>query len=278
MTTRASITPLKQEISLGAGDKVDLEITIFNLGDEVMETSLVPEPLSVEGENYDLNLSTMTNRTKIVDWIKFPEGSRFSVPVGESVTVPFRVEVPEDAPSGGQYAVLAAQFWSNNIDSSHLATVGAIAMRLYAQIAGENVIEGKILSNEIPAIVIGDGFTAHFEAENTGNLDFYVNDTFRVVDFFSHKILYDDAETAEPSVMFPETTRFLTNEWQGVGIYNVTQNVSLLDETSEQTGTVIVIPVWLVVVFGLAVVAGIWGIIWKITKKKRLKKINKFKK
>lgn len=278
MTTRASITPLKQEISLGAGSVAELEITISNLGDEVIETALVPEPLSVEGENYDLNLSTMTNRTKIVDWIKFPEGSKFTVPVGESVTVPFRVEVPVDAPSGGQYAVLAAQFWSDNADNSHLATVGAIAMRLYAQIAGENVIAGKILNNNIPAVVIGDGFTTGFEVENTGNLDFYVNDTFRVVDFFSHKILYDDAETAEPSVMFPETVRFLTNEWQGAGIYNVTQNVSLLDETSEQTQTVIVIPVWLVVVCCLAVVAGVWRIIYKVAKNKRIKKINKFKK
>ena len=127
-------------------------------------------------------------------------------------------------------------------------------------------------------VIRGTGFTTDFEVENTGNLDFYVNDTFRVVDFFSHKILYDDAETVEPSVMFPETTRFLTNEWQGVGIYNVTQNVSLLDETSEQTQTVIVIPAWLVVVCCLAVVAGIWRIVYKVAKNKRIKKINKFKK
>ena len=269
MTVRATISPLKQEISAKAGDAIDLKIKLTNLGDEPINFRLLPEPLTVSGVDYEVSFNVSTNRTKIVDWVKFPQGDSFVLSGRETREVPFRLEIPTDAPAGGQYAVIAAQFWPTNLGANlTTTTIGAIAMRLYAQIAGENVLDGAIVANKIPNIIIGDKLMTQYGAVNKGNLDFYVTGSMKVVDFWSHKVLYDDTETAEPMVMFPETTRYLANEWAGIGLFNVTQNVSLLEETSTEMQTVLILPVWIVVLVGLMVLGAIAWIFKRIFSKR----------
>ena len=91
---------------------------VKNIGTKGLRYRVYASPYVVKGENYDLDFSeeASTSYTQISRWItilgedgSYAKEAEFAIEPGETQTIHYRIDVPEDVPGGAQYAVIWAQ-------------------------------------------------------------------------------------------------------------------------------------------------------------------------
>lgn len=264
------VSPAEQDLELEPSQIYTGSFTVENVGRQAFTFNLSAHPYQVSGPDYTPVFTTETAYTTLSTWITFAANDLELAP-GESTEVTYQVQIPADAPGGGQYAAIIVETHDAN-DSSAVRIVSQIAVLLYAQVSGEQRLAGNLLDHQLPSVLLGSPFTSIATVENTGNLDFDLVHTLTVTDFFTGRtVVNQDTVNSNGTsagiteqVVLPATTRTSILTWDdapALGLFRARQTVSFLDESYEFEQVVFLCPIWLV---GLIAVMILLFIIWLI--------------
>ena len=252
------VSPTKQSISLTPGSSYVGSFTVHNAGTGVFDYSVYATPFSVTNEEYLPDYVSTTNYTQIADWITFDQKTeKGTLQPGETVDVVYTVNVPKDAPAGGQYAALMAQTDSGNDENATINVVHRVGMILYAAVPGETRSSGEIVKNSVNTFYFNPPLTVSSLVKNTGNVEQTATYTVKIYPLFSNEAVYNNEEQPDSKDIMPDTSRFNAITWEGapsIGIFRVTQIIDFAgqEENREVTKLVLICPLWLLfVIFAL---------------------------
>lgn len=272
-----TVSPPHQMIALIPGETYDGNLKVSNSSNSDRDSKfsvLVGSYSQREDEENDgkkvdvVDENERSNYNQIMDWIKLgvEEGT---VAPGETMTVPYSIEVPNDAPAGGQYATIIIRDATDGGDEGgnvSIQNMVQFASIIYAKVAGETRDTGEILENNIPSFLLSNPLEATASVKNTGNVHTEAEYTLQVWPLFSDEEICTNEEKAEKSLVLPEQEQFHTQtcELPAVGIFHAKQTVKVFDEISVVEGTIIMCPLWLLFLILFVIVAIIIWIVMKI--------------
>ena len=250
-----TITPMNQDFELEAGQVYTGSILVSNPSTAANDFhyKVTVSPYSVIGEEYAADLETFSNRSQIVDWIKVDNPTGILKP-NETAEVKFTITVPESAPAGGQYAALMVGSDNDTVVSEGLSinNVFEMASLVYAKVAGETVHAGEVSEITIPGFVASTPIAASALITNDGNVHETARIALEVRSVFSSTPIYPAPGESGvlTEVIMPESTRYITRNIDGIsplGIYNITETVNYLGQNTTFSQTVLVCPIWFMV-------------------------------
>lgn len=277
--------PTSQRVSLQPGEKYRSSVIVSNPATSAGDTkfALFVYPYTVTNDNYDPAFDKMNTYTQIVDWITLDKTEGTLAP-NDNMEIGFTIDVPEDAPAGGQYAAIVAQdmtnLENNNSGNVQIASISAVGSIVVADVAGQTREYGEIFENNMPTFVMSAPFTASAGVKNTGNVHTDAKSVLQIWPLFSGEEIYTNEESEDnEQLVLPDTTRYFFNTWEDVpvvGIFRARQTVTIFDETSVNEKIIVICPLWLLfIVIFLIVLLLIWfvTIIVRKVRKSKAKKI-----
>lgn len=273
------VTPMSQEFNLEPGKTYDGKIAVANPGDSTSDFAykISVAPYSVLGEAYDADLTTMSNHSMIVDWIKIDESIGIVKP-NETKEIYFTITVPKSAPAGGQYASILVTEDVKNAASQGLEvnSVFEIASLVYANVAGETVREGEILENRIPSFVMTVPVNVGALISNTGNVHQTATTVLEVRNLLTGEVILPTEQNSGryAETIMPDTTRQTSYDIANlpvVGAVKITQVVYYNGISSVEVKDVVICPIWFIVL-AITLIASVIVAIVVLVKKRRKKR------
>ncbi len=272
--------PPTQRIMLEAGQTYRSSVYISNPSDSVKATKyiLYVTPYGVSNENYNPVFDQKNTYTQIVDWITLDKTEGILQP-GEKEDIGFTVNVPVNAPAGGQYATIMAQD-TTNLDSNKedgglsISSITAIGAIVYASVDGETKKEGVILENNIPSILFSSPLEATSRIKNSGNVHTDAEYVLQVWPLFSDAEICTNEEDPKTILAMPETELYHkeTCDLPPVGIFRAKQTIKFFGETSIVEKMIFICPLWLLFII---IFAFIMIIMWFVVRTKKRNKTTK---
>lgn len=276
------VSPVKQEIELlKPGDIYEGSILVTNPVDstEDFQFTVSASPFSVSGTDYKPDFLTMSDWSKITEWISFETSGGVLKP-NESKRINYVIKVPKDAPSGGQYAMITISSKSDSAaKTSEIRNIYRMGSLIYAKVDGETVHQGQIIDNHVPSFVTSGTPTAIVTVSNEGNVHETLTVNLKVKNVIGGQEVSLTGEETDiyDSIIMPSSTRVISRNLEGLpglGIFEVTQDVSYIGQTSNFSTVLLVCPIWFMILVILTIMAVILTITYKIVsrRKKNLKK------
>lgn len=269
MATIFSVSPMSQSATLTPGKTYEGAVGISNPADATADFNYAVDlvPYDVTDASYTVDLTTMSTRSQIVEWTTL-ENAEGAVKPNETQYVKYKITVPMDAPAGGQYFALAVH--SNDAiegeGNVELGAVFEILSVVYAEVEGETVQEGGIKANNVPGFTTNSDLDSSVVLSNTGNVHATAKITVEVKDLWTGQTIFplEGEENEFSELVMPGTTREITREIERIsdlGMYEITQTVDYMDETSTTSHVVFSCPIWLVGLAGVFIAVLAWTIV-----------------
>ena len=276
-----TVTPMSHSVTLDAGDTYEGEIIVANPANAAQDFNYKVEASSygVVGDDYLADLLTETERTQIAKWITIDNPTGVLKP-NESVKIHYTVNVPENAPAGGQYAAIlvSSDLDVKGSDSVSVNNVFEMASILYAKINGEMIHEGEIISASVPGFVTTTPITVSTTLRNDGNIHETARISLEVRSYFSADNIYpkvgEDGTLDE--IIMPGTTRHVERDIDGIsplGIYDVLQTVNYMGKTDTIHQVVIACPIWFMALVFVTLVAIVTTIVVSVKKHRKKRRV-----
>ena len=258
-----TIMPMGKDLSLKAGERTTGTVTIYNQQDSVAPFSykVSVAPYGVRGEGYEADLVTDSEHTSLAKWITIdnPTGT---IEPNASVEITYTIDVPENAPGGGQYAaiVVSSNDESEKSDSSVVEYVYEMASILYGEVEGETVHSGSIISHSAPAFSTTPKVATTAQIENNGNTHEYAKISLTVTNFLSGEEIMstEESESRVAEVIMPSTQRHFINNLENLpslGVVTVKETIDYLGESSTVEQRVIICPLWFLLLVAFTLVS-----------------------
>lgn len=280
-----SISPSEQVIELTPGEQYTGSVKVMNVGRLDFNFTLEAAPYHVNDDDYDPDFSTDSSYTNLKNWLKLPK-TEYHLEPGEEINAEFLVDVPTDAPNGGQYAaIMIRNYRQSETDDSNAPLnlrVQAAAV-LYGHVQGGELRESaELVAQSLPSFILGENFSAISSIKNSGNVDFYARQTISIRNFFTNNEITppvdEDSESSftDTTIVLPGTTRTSILNWNladtdtfPIGLYRVSQTIVFLDQTYSTEHLLFICPVWLAIaILFLIFLAVIWLILTLIKRRK----------
>lgn len=281
------ISPVSNRVTLNPNDELTYTMTVDNVGSKKFKFRVYAAPYSISNESYDVSFTNETNRTQITRWItfntnksakkdsekKWAKEATFVVDGHGRQEVEYKISVPKDIPAGGQYAMIFAETVPDDStpEATGVRTISRIGLILYGNTTGETVEKATLSDFNMQGVMLKGNITASLNSKNEGNTDFSTNVSMEV-----KNVLTGKTDTVDKSydVLPDSPTRNIKVEWDktpGIGIFNVHTVATALDQTIDETRTVVIVPVWLIIIMLLLLT---FIIVWLIIliRKRRAKK------
>lgn len=280
-----SMSPLTQKLVLQPGESYEGSFKVIDQASNDEELSFVMsvEPFSAD-DDYNLIFENNGDYNQMVDWITLDKYDGTISP-NDSMAIHFTINVPENAPAGGQYAAIKAT--TVNKDGTEMTTTdetGAsvkveygVAYTIYAEIAGETVRSGEIIDVNVPSFLLSGNITGSASVKNTGNVHADATYKLQIFPLFSDEEIYTNEENPETHTVLPDKTRYEEIAWEqtpDIGIFNVKYTVEFEGQTAEVAKMVIKCPVWLLFIIFFVIAA---VIIWIIVRSRQRSNTSKRK-
>jgi len=272
------ITPVDVDLSLAPGESYDGEFSIINRSTNAIDFRVTANGFYVKNLAYETTFDDDIALNQIVHWVTFDQTDFSNLKPNDRQNVAYHIKVPDDAPGGGQYAVLFATVSSEAVDGSvTIKTDSRVGIKIYAKVAGETRTGGQVKSVEQPRFYTTPPIASVAQVKNTGNVDFHSRHEYVVESLFGGELFKGSAVYR----IMPDTTREVRLEWgetSSIGIFKVHNKISFLGETQyDKVSIVVVIPIWLVVILLMILLSLIGLIVFLISrliKKNRHQKSN----
>lgn len=272
------VSPMTEKIILNPGDTFESSFVVTNpaknTGNLTYAVSLSPFYAT---EDYNITYEETGNYNQIVDWITL-RNSGGTIAPNETANINFVINVPSDAPAGGQYAAIivkTATSEGENGDSSttdvQIGQAMAIAHTIFAEITGTTVHDGNIGSINLPSFMISGNIAGSTTIENTGNTHETATYKLQIYPLFSSEEIFTNEEDPDTSVILPNRSRYHETVWSdtpAIGIFNVVYTIEFAGVTKQVSKMVIICPIWLLFIIIFAIVA---LIIWLVVRAKSRK-------
>lgn len=269
------------------GDSLDCDndtkegcvIKVTNIGSRPFRYRVYTSPYVVENDgtvNFDENSSK--SYTQISRWITFDDGNgnyqkelTKSINPGESQTIGYRIDVPEDIPGGAQYAAIWAQTLNEEQQTSTgVQTISQAGMVISGRSIGTTRQTAELSDYKFTRFAFSGPLDAHAHIKNTGNTDFDIHYSYIARTVFG-KELYNDTKSI---IAFPESDHDVDVSWEStplLGIFQVEFNVDAGDTKISEQHIVAIIPIFVVILLILLLTVIIVWIIIIIRKRKERK-------
>lgn len=262
-TERITLSPAVSTPKLDAGATQNGTLTIINDGDTAYTFVLYARPFSVSGEQYDPNYTEVNDRTEAYQWVQFKQ-THYSLKPGERVKAPYSVKVPQNAASGGHYAVLFAETQPPANDGSSVARKKRVGSLLYMTVNGPLTQAGSVESWSTSLWQKSRPLEAYVRVKNSGNVHFQANLAVSYKNILGKEMHHIDQQM----LILPGTTRKVPVSWSdgpAIGIFKVSGSVNYLDKTDTlQTKYIVLLPLWVLwVITGLIVILAGWSVLRK---------------
>ncbi len=271
---RMQVSPSFAEIEeMQPGKSYDGVFKVQNTGGKDLDYAITITPYSVKDDKYALDSDTETAYTQMKDWIALSQDSGKLSP-NDAEEIKYTIRVPQDAPAGGQYALINIRLVQEN-DSNSGATITAnkqIGFRLLGEIEGNTRRTGKVTEQNIPSILFNPPISATSVVENTGNTHITASYVLRVFPLFSNEEVYTNEDSPYEVTVLPETSRYNSISWDDaphLGIFRVEQTVTIADDTQTIKKTVFLCPIWLIFIILLIIFCVIFWIFSRIKNRNR---------
>ncbi len=275
---RLQISPTQANIGVAQpGSTCTGEFEVQNTGLNAYEYTVDVAPFSVKGQDYEQDFETVSDYTIMTDWVKVSTDSTRVEP-DSTATVHYTITIPHDAPAGLQaVAIMATMVNTDEMQAAGIQTVSRVAFPVYLNVDGETRREAEIISHKVPGFSFSPAIVTSSIVENDGNI--YTNAEYwlEVRGFFNNQLEYsntkyiDGVETPGLEVIFPDSKRYNEVSWDdapSIGIFKVKSTVKIFDEVSTVEKTVIICPLWLIVVIVLLIGLMIFWIISRIVRRR----------
>jgi len=270
-----SVSPMSENVALAPGDTYYGSFMVYNSpdsgGDFTFESKITP--FSEKDETGNVQLEAYKNYSLMTDWITILNGEGTIAP-GEKQIVNYTINVPNDAPAGGQYAsIIVRSATSDSVDGTiNIQQIFQIGYLIYADIAGETTHSGEIESLDVPSFLLSGNISGTATIRNDSNVHEAGEIVMQVFPLFSNEEVFTNEEDPTTTLVMPEATRMKTVAWDNtpdVGIYNVKFTAKFQGITQTVEKVVIKCPIWLLFIIIFAV---IFLIFWLVMKSKNRKK------
>lgn len=271
-----TVTPMAQKIELKPGEVYTGEIIVANPASATQDFVYHASTLKygVLGLNYQVDFEHESDYTQIVDWMTI-ENPTGTIKPNESAKIKYTIKVPETAPAGGQYAaiMIGSDGTKTGGDGVAVSNIYEMASIIYAAVDGETVREGEIVNNNFPSFATTLPITTSVVFKNNGNIHESAEISLEVRDAFSNNVIYpaDGQAAVTEEIIMPGTTREFTQEIDGLaplGIFQVRQKVSYMGEAYAEEHTLVLCPIWFMLLVAITV-AAIIGVIVRLIMKHR---------
>lgn len=245
-----SVSPMYQLVSLTPGETYVGNFEIVNPGTntETFYYQLRIEPFSVDNDD-DISLVSNGDYNQIIDWIELSEPSGTILPNAHK-EIRFTINVPKDAPAGGQYVSIVVSSGEYRVDNStvDLREVYEAAHLIYADVAGETVRKGDFEEVGVKSFLFSGNITGSARIKNEGNVHSIATQTMQVYPLFSKEEVFTNEEDPKEVLIMPGNTLYSSISWDGtpsLGVFRVIYNVEFEGVESTVDKMVIVCPLWL---------------------------------
>lgn len=262
-----SMSPMDQQIVLMPGDSYESSLNVTNPGTHTTELDyeVNVEPFYRDDDATAI-FENVSGRGEMANWITITSHQTGHLMPNETDEVTFRIDVPEDAPAGGQYASVIVSSSSSSSADAMIKETRRIGHLIYAEISGETVRSGEIMNLNVPAFLLSGNIAGSASIKNTGNTHGVATYKLQVFPLFSDEEVYTNEENPETHLILPDQTYYAETAWEKtpeIGIYNVVYTVEFAGKTAQASKLVIKCPIWLLFIV-LFIVAGI--AIWLATR------------
>lgn len=264
-----SVSPTYKSIILNPGQTYTGVVTVSNPADakgNLKYTAHVGSYVKTgdgegESDSWTADTDKRESYNEIMDWITLSNETGELAP-NESRDITYTINVPENAPGGGQYAAVLV---ANDTDTGGgggnvmIDEKTQIASYIYADVAGLTESKGEILSNNIPGFLTTPQLDATSSVQNDGNVHTNAKYVLQVWPAFGsdEEICTNEEDPAETQVM-PQTKQFHTetcNLKAMAGIFKAKQTVTIFGETSIVEKYLVLCPLWLMIVILVVIIA-----------------------
>jgi hypothetical protein len=259
---------------LQPGEIYSRSISVSNTGTEASSFTVSVEPLSVNPADYSAIWGAAPSQyNKIVDWIEFTNvpDEGYTVAPGKSTNVDFTIHVPEDAAGGAQAAMILIDI-GKSADTGTWNVLTSLGVQVYANVDGDIRVGAEVSNQYIANFSFTSVISSGFAVANSGNIEVDAVSRLEVNNYFTGANIYTDTQS---KLVHPETARAVQHDWKNapsIGIFKVTQTVTLLETEYPLTRTVIIFPVWLLIVAILFFVLLIVTLILAVKKRGKIRR------
>lgn len=276
------LSPMSQRIMLVPGEAFVGSISIANPADSDEDFNYIVDkspfyPVNKDGNDYgDVTYSERNDMNMIIDWTTLEDEVGTLAP-DETKEITFTIDVPIDAPAGGQYMALLVR---ENVEkqviegSATITEIMQMSHIVYAEVIGETRKEGSILENNVPSFVTNSELTTTSMVRNDGNVHTDAEYILQVWPLFSDEEICTNAEKPNSVMILPNTQRYNSQSCKlpSVGVFRVRQTVKIFGEESVVEKTIIVCPIWLLFIILFVIIL---FVIWIFTRTKSKKSSKK---
>lgn len=250
------ISPLRNYLSLDAGDRVTRSFTAANLTDQPMDITVHLERFSMVDYSYDFRFDAVDN-----DWIKLIDPTITLKPY-QSHEFAYTISLPPTAAPGGYYYTL---FASTTIKSGATTSTLRAASLLYLTVKGELSYTFSTTPSSLPYIVLSPTVDYSIDIKNTGNTHY-----FALVSSHVDGLFYSNAPNGTSQLLMPAATRHVNASITSPlipGIYRLTYIVTPDHGTTySKTRYFIFLPPWSLIATSLIGLLILWLIQRRKTK------------
>lgn len=280
-TNYFTIMPMSQHFTMEPGESYSGTISVINPNSSTddLNYKAYVAPYGVVGTDYTADLQTESAYTQMKNWIKIENPKGTVAPNGKE-EIKYTINVPKNAPGGGQYAAIIVTRDDKNTGGDSSVAVKDIfemASLVYASVNGETKRGGEIKENNIPGFVASAPITVSALLTNTGNVHENATIIITATDFFTGNVIVEGDETEHyySELVMPESERFVTRDINEglpmLGVVRVEQKIRYNGNVSEESKNVIICPIWFLILMILTAAAIIWAIVHIVLKHRRKK-------
>ena len=276
-----AVSPMTNDrINMVPGGQYDGRFRVRQTGHETSDIMIMVAPLN-PARDYE----TETDRTQIKHWTTFSiegcdvdrveDGDTYvTMRSQEECFVNYHISVPHDAMGGSQNASIVVRSAvrsdvGQTSGQSGLNYQYQIAYALFSDVDGPGAhYAGKILENNIPWILFNPPLEVNSLIENTGNLDFKTTHKVVMNDYFGGKEVFNKSWTGLVMADSKGTEKAIWEEAPAFGLFQVTQEIKALDEESNKTQLVLLIPIWLILIILGVIILLVWAVVLRAKQQK----------
>lgn len=279
-----SMSPMNQKLVLDPGESYTASVSIFNPGTHIKDITYTVSvaPFYVNDE-YTTVFENVDGLGQMADWITLLSPDTGTLSPNSGTDIYFRIDVPWDAPAGGQYAsIKVASGIASDADSGSsegstmmINQVTEIGHLVFAEITGDTIRKGEIVEMDVPSLVMNGDITAYASIKNTGNTHGTATYKLQIFPLFSNEEVYTNVENPETRTILPNRVLYSESVWQAtptVGIFNVVYTVEFEGITATTTKLVIKCPTGILFSVIFAILIIIFWLVYMARKRKSNKK------
>lgn len=280
-----TMAPMNQSVIIDPGDSYTTSFTISNAAASTQDTyyKIEVDPFSMNEKN-EVVYTAEGQSGEIVNWVTFDVPEEGKLAPNEVKDVVFTINVPKNAPAGGQYlsVKVTASAKPEGADDEKesggsgmtIKEVKQMSHLVYAEITGNTIKTGEFLESNVPSFILSGNITGSATVKNTGNVHQKVSYTLQVFPLFSGEEVYTNEENPTSYTVMPGRELLSEITWKetpAMGIFNVVFKGDFGGQHLEISKMVIKCPVWLLFLI-IFIIAAI--IIYFVARARRRSKAN----